>query len=92
MIDIDIKKNLGDFRIGAHLKSYSEGITALSGRSDFGKTSIMDMIVGLIRPDSGHIVIDGTLLFVSSKQLNQAPNSAAWAIRFKRSIVYTPKC
>ena len=46
MIDIDIGKNLGDFRIGAH-RNRTRGITALSGRL-ISAPSIMNMIVGLI--------------------------------------------
>ena len=90
MIDIDIKKNLGNFRIDAHPKLNFEGITALSGQSDFGKTSILNMIVGLIRPDSGHIVFDGTPHFVSSKQLNQAPNKRRLGYPFQEiDCLYT---
>ena len=66
MIDIDIKKKPRRLSHRRPPQIVLRGITALSGRSDFGKTSIMNMIVGLIRPDSGHIVIDGTPLFCFS--------------------------
>lgn len=37
-------------------------ITALMGRSGAGKTTIADLLLGLLEPDSGEILIDGTAL------------------------------
>ena len=42
----------------------SEGrVTALFGRSGAGKTSLVNCLAGLIRPDRGRIVVDGHVLF-----------------------------
>jgi len=38
------------------------GVTALFGRSGSGKTTIVNAIAGLIRPQEGRIAIDGTVL------------------------------
>ena len=38
-------------------------MTALFGRSGAGKTMIVNMIAGLVKPDSGRIVADGRVLF-----------------------------
>ncbi len=35
------------------------GLTALFGRSGAGKTSLINVIAGLIRPDQGCVVVDG---------------------------------
>lgn len=39
------------------------GLVALLGPSGAGKTTILNMIAGLIRPDSGHIIVAGETLF-----------------------------
>ncbi|MEY2927291.1 MAG: hypothetical protein RL367_1768 [Pseudomonadota bacterium] len=48
-------------------------IAALFGRSGAGKTSILNMIAGLIRPARGHICINGETLFDSARRINLPP-------------------
>ena len=49
------------------------GITALSGPSGVGKTTVLDMVAGLLRPDTGRIAIAGTVLFDSATGVNLPP-------------------
>ena len=60
--DIDVERRLGD-RIVATRFSSNAGLTALFGRSGAGKTSILNMIAGLLRPDRGSIRVGGETLF-----------------------------
>ena len=60
--DIDVAKRLGDTRIALTAK-VGEGATVLFGPSGVGKTSILNMVAGLLRPDSGRIVVGGETLF-----------------------------
>ncbi|HXZ45601.1 MAG TPA: molybdenum ABC transporter ATP-binding protein [Pseudolabrys sp.] len=62
MLVVEAKKQLGDFKLNASFTSES-GATALFGPSGAGKTSIINMISGLLRPDSGRIVLDNDVLF-----------------------------
>lgn len=58
MLRVDIEKQLGDFSL--HASFSSEGrVIGLFGASGAGKTSLVNMIAGLLRPDRGTIVIDG---------------------------------
>ncbi|MDA9443147.1 molybdenum ABC transporter ATP-binding protein [Bradyrhizobium sp. CCBAU 51745] len=58
MLRVDVKKQLGEFSL--HATFASEGrVTGLFGASGAGKTSLINMIAGLLRPDRGTIVIDG---------------------------------
>jgi molybdate transport system ATP-binding protein len=41
-------------------------VTALFGRSGAGKTSVIDMVAGLVRPDQGRIAVNGSRLFDSA--------------------------
>ncbi|HEX7693692.1 MAG TPA: ATP-binding cassette domain-containing protein [Sphingomonas sp.] len=60
--DLDVAKRLGDADIALRLEA-GEGVTVLFGPSGVGKTSVLNMIAGLLRPDRGHIRVGGTTLF-----------------------------
>jgi molybdate transport system ATP-binding protein len=65
MLALDVEKLLGDFSINARFTS-TGGVTALFGPSGAGKTTLANMIAGLIAPDRGRIALDGHALFDSS--------------------------
>lgn len=60
--DIDVERRLGDRRIGVCFTA-GAGLTALFGPSGAGKTSILNMVAGLLKPDRGHIRIGDRTLF-----------------------------
>jgi molybdate transport system ATP-binding protein len=61
MLRVDVAKQLGEFSV--QVAFASEGrVTGLFGASGAGKTSLINMIAGLLRPDRGIIAIDGEVL------------------------------
>ncbi|MFI4910469.1 MAG: molybdenum ABC transporter ATP-binding protein [Sedimentisphaeraceae bacterium JB056] len=66
MIDFVIKKRISAFRLDLSLRTEADviGITGVSGS---GKTTLLNCLAGLIRPDSGHIIVGDECLFHSSK-------------------------
>jgi len=64
MLTVEVEKRLGDFKIAADFDA-PDGVTALFGPSGSGKSSIVNMIAGLVTPDRGRIMYNGTLLFDS---------------------------
>lgn len=62
MLTVDVDKRLGDFTLHASFEA-TGGATALFGPSGAGKTSIINMIAGLMRPDRGRIVLHHEVLF-----------------------------
>ena len=61
MLRVDIAKKLGEFSLQAAFESEGR-VTGLFGASGAGKTSLINMIAGLLLPDRGTIVIDGETL------------------------------
>jgi molybdate transport system ATP-binding protein len=61
MLEVDIEHRLGAFELDIHFCS-GRGLTALFGRSGAGKTSVVNAIAGLVRPNRGRIVVDGVVL------------------------------
>src|SRR6476646_558814 len=61
MLQVDISKRLGEFVVEASFASEGR-VTGLFGASGAGKTSLINMIAGLLRPDRGRISIDGETL------------------------------
>jgi molybdate transport system ATP-binding protein len=69
MLTFDAEKKLGEFVVAARFESRG-GATALFGPSGAGKTSIANMIAGLVTPDRGRIALNDDVLFDSAKSLN----------------------
>src|SRR6478752_5091864 len=61
MLRVDVVKQLGEFSLQASFASEGR-VTGLFGASGAGKTSLINMIAGLLRPDRGRISIDGETL------------------------------
>jgi molybdate transport system ATP-binding protein len=61
MLRVDVSRRLGDFSIEASFTSEGR-VTGLFGASGAGKTSLINMIAGLLRPDRGIIAVDGETL------------------------------
>ena len=69
MLSVDVEKRLGEFALQARFEAPG-GATALFGPSGAGKTSIINMVAGLTRPDRGRIVLDGETLFDAAARIN----------------------
>ncbi len=72
MIRVAIQKKLGAFTLDVSFDS-GAGVTALYGVSGAGKTSIVNAIAGLMRPDAGRIELDGVTVFDSTTRIFLPP-------------------
>lgn len=73
MLEIKVKKRLGNFTVDVAFSTRVAGITALFGSSGAGKTSVINMVAGLIRPDEGRITVKGRNLFDSEQSIDIPP-------------------
>ena len=67
MLHIDVKKQLGTLSLKAHLDIPSQGVTALFGLSGSGKSSLINLVSGLVNPDEGVISLNDRELFNSAE-------------------------
>lgn len=50
------------------------GVTALFGRSGSGKTTVVNAVAGLLRPEEGRILTDDTVVLDTQRQVNLPPH------------------
>lgn len=60
--DIAVDRRLGDVRVSATVRS-GAGLVVLAGPSGAGKSSVLNMVAGLLRPDTGQVRVGGATLF-----------------------------
>ena len=71
--EVDVEKRIGDFRL-AQVFTAGDGLTALFGPSGSGKSSLLNMVAGILRPDRGRIVVAGTVVFDSMARIDVPPH------------------
>lgn len=62
MFSIRAKKRRDGFALDVAIDVSSPGVVALFGRSGCGKTTLANIIAGLLRADEAHVEIDGVVL------------------------------
>jgi len=79
MLDVDIKFSRGRLPITVKFKlnDINAGIFGLSG---CGKSCLLLMLAGLLKPDEGYIHLDREILFDSRNNINQLANHPAVAL------------
>jgi molybdate transport system ATP-binding protein len=73
MLRVDVTKKLGEFFLEASFTSEGR-VTGLFGASGAGKTSLVGMIAGLLRPDRGVIALDDEILDDTSRGVHVPPH------------------
>lgn len=88
MLSVQLEKEYPQFAIRADFNADAGSISALFGRSGAGKTSIVDMIAGLTRPDAGKIEIGGDVLFDAAAGINLPPEKRRVGYVFQNSRLF----
>ena len=73
MLAVDVEKKLGALKLNVKFAA-TNGASALFGPSGAGKTSVINMIAGLVAPDRGVISLDNAVLFDSAKGIDVPPH------------------
>ncbi|TCK29044.1 molybdate transport system ATP-binding protein [Ancylobacter aquaticus] len=71
MIEVAIRlARPGGFALDCDFTVPARGVTALFGRSGAGKTTIIQAVAGVVRPDAGRIVVAGEVFFDSARRID----------------------
>ncbi len=73
MLEVEVEKRLPGFDLSIAFSSETAGVTAVFGRSGAGKTTLVNMLAGLVRPDRGRIVLNDRTLFSSRDRVDLPP-------------------
>lgn len=87
LIQINVTKRLmtanGEKTLTVQLEVNQGERMALFGVSGVGKTTILRMLAGLMKPDSGRIVVDGIVWFDAQKRINLPPQQRQIGFMFQ---------
>jgi len=72
-LEIQLRHQQGDFRLEIDFAGAESGVTALFGPSGAGKTTIVNMVAGLQRPNHGRIDVNGFCLFDAVRGIDLPP-------------------
>lgn len=73
MLNINIQQTLGNLTLSADIQIPTKGVTAIFGKSGAGKSSLINLVAGLSKPDKGQISFNERVLFDSDKKINLPP-------------------
>ncbi|WP_226624124.1 molybdenum ABC transporter ATP-binding protein [Alloyangia pacifica] len=66
-LSVSLQHRFGSFDLDACFEAPA-GITVLFGRSGSGKTTIVNAVAGLLRPDAGRVAVDDLVLFDTGRR------------------------
>lgn len=81
-LKVTIKKKLPGFTLEADWSIGNE-LAVLLGHSGAGKSLTLQMIAGLIKPDNGHIELNGRTLYNGSFQIDLSPQERSFGYVFQ---------
>ena len=73
MLRVDIAKQLGEFSLEAAFESQGR-VTGLFGASGAGKSSLINIIAGLLQPDRGIVTLDDEVLDDTANGIHVPPH------------------
>ncbi len=87
MIALDVTLRRGDFDLACAFDSDAR-ILALHGRSGAGKTSLAQLVAGMLHPDTGRIAVEGVTLVDTAKRIFLPPEKRRIGVVFQDALLF----
>ncbi|WP_058913617.1 molybdenum ABC transporter ATP-binding protein ModC [Entomohabitans teleogrylli] len=88
MLELNFSQTLGDHTLTINENLPGQGITAVFGVSGAGKTSLINAISGLTRPQRGRIALNGRVLGDSEKRIFLPPEKRRVGYVFQEARLF----
>lgn len=88
MLEVEIIHRFGDFELNAAFRMEARGLTALFGASGAGKTTLINLIAGLVRPNQGRIVFNGAVLCDTNANIHMPAYQRRMGYVFQDSLLF----
>lgn len=88
MLTANLTKHLGPITIKANIAIEKSEIVALYGNSGAGKTTIVNMLAGLIKPSHGKIKLNEDWVFHSKKGIDCPPQKRRFGYVFQEGRLF----
>lgn len=85
---VDIQKEFQGFSLNMQLETEDREVLGILGESGSGKSMTLRCIAGIVKPDSGRIVLNGKTLFDSEKGINLPPRSRNVGLMFQNYALF----
>ena len=87
LLEVDVEKKINTFSLTASF-SLSGKKTGVFGPSGSGKSTLLHILAGLVVPDRGRIVLNGTTLFDQQQQINLTPQQRRIGVVFQHAHLF----
>jgi len=86
-VEVEVAHGFGAFRLAARFRGEG-GVTALFGRSGSGKTSLVNIVAGLLKPEHGRVVVDGVTLVDTKRRIFVPPHRRRLGYVFQEARLF----
>lgn len=88
MLNMRMKKKLGEVDFDIDVSVPPVGLTIFFGPSGSGKSSVVNMLSGLMKPDDGYIDLNGRVIFDKRNRINVPTHARNVGYVFQDSLLF----
>jgi molybdate transport system ATP-binding protein len=88
MLTVAVNKRRGDFTLDAQFDLPTPGVVTLFGRSGCGKTTLVNIIAGLLHADHGRVALDADVLLDTERGIDIPPEGRRMGYVFQDARLF----